>query len=220
MCSQPRQAAVAPASPSGERMALPTPQREDPGDISVEEALASRRSHRAYEPASLTLTEVSQLLWAAQGISYQPNRRTTPSAGALYPLEVYLVAGDVEGLDRGVYHYVPQEHGLVRTLVGDKRSALRQAALDQEALHDVPAVIALAAVYDRTTAKYGQRGRQYVHMEVGAAAQNVYLQAEALDLGTVMMGAFHDDPVRDVLQLPDDQQPLALLPLGHPRPAE
>lgn len=220
MCSQPQQTTVATATPSGERLALPTPQRENPGGISVEEALAARRSHRTYEAASLTLAEVGQLLWAAQGISYQPNRRTAPSAGALYPLEVYLVAGDVEGLDPGVYHYIPQEHALVRILVGDKRRALRQAALDQEALHDVPAVIALAAIYERTTVKYGQRGLQYVHMEVGAVAQNVYLQAEVLDLGTVMMGAFHDDPVRDVLQLPEDQQPLALLPIGHPLPAE
>ena len=217
MCSQPEQTIVATATLSDEPVALPAPSRDTPDGVSVEAALAARRSHRAYQSTPLILSEAGQLLWAAQGVSYQENRRTAPSAGALYPLEVYLVAGSVQGLDPGVYHYKPEEHTLTRMLVGDKRGALSQASLDQDVLRDAPAIIALAAVFERTTVKYGERGLQYVHNEVGAAAQNVYLQAEALGLGTVFVGAFHDDPVREVLQLPAPQEPLALLPIGHPQ---
>lgn len=194
--------------------ALPPPRRE--GDTSVERALQERRSIREYGPEPLTLSQVGQLLWAAQGISDEQGHRTAPSAGALYPLEVYLVAGNVERLGAGVYHYRPRSHFLNRVLSGDRRRALQPAALDQEAVGDAPAVIVLAALYERTTGKYGDRGIRYVHMEVGAAAENVYLQAVALQLGTVFIGAFYDDQVQEALQLADDKAPLALLPVGHP----
>ncbi|HSM58156.1 MAG TPA: SagB/ThcOx family dehydrogenase [Candidatus Sulfomarinibacteraceae bacterium] len=218
MCSQPQQDPQPTPTPSSSRLSLPSPVLDS--DASVEAALASRRSRRDYQETPLTLAEVGQLLWAAQGISGDRGRRTAPSAGALYPLQAYLVSAGVEDLAPGVYHYSPIDHTLVRTVSGDRRTALSQAALDQEALQDAPATIVLVAVYERTTGKYGQRGVQYVHMEVGAAAQNVYLQAEALHLGAVFIGAFHDRQVQDVLQLPDAQIPLALLPVGHPIPSE
>jgi SagB-type dehydrogenase family enzyme len=218
MCGQPEQELTTTATRSGETITLPAPVHDSP--TSVEAALASRRSCREFQSTPLSLAEIGQLLWAAQGVSDERGRRTAPSAGALYPLEVYLVAAGVEGLESGVYHYSPAEHALDRMLAGDVRAALSQAALDQEALREAPATIALAAVYERTAGKYGERGPRYVHMEVGAAAENLSLQAEALSLGTVFIGAFHDERVQDVLQLPDDQHPLALLPAGHPLAAE
>lgn len=218
MCGQPDQNPTTTATRSGERISLPAPAQDS--RTSVEAALASRRSCREFQSTPLSLAEIGQLLWAAQGVSDERGRRTAPSAGALYPLEAYLVAAGVEGLERGVYHYSPAEHALARILAGDVRAALSRAALDQEALRDAPATVVLAAVYERTAGKYGERGPRYVHMEVGAAAENLALQAEALSLGMVFIGAFHDEQVRDVLQLPDDQHPLALLPAGRPLAAE
>ncbi|MEW6716908.1 MAG: SagB/ThcOx family dehydrogenase [Chloroflexota bacterium] len=181
---------------------------------SVEAALLERRSVRQYRDEPLTLAEVSQLLWAAQGITHTDGLRTAPSAGALYPLEVYILVGRVAGLPAGIYRYQPQGHELVLIAEGDYRQALHQAALNQSAVQDAPVVIVIAAVYERTTVKYGERGFQYVHMEVGCAAQNIYLQAVSLNLGTVFIGAFHDDQVKEVLHMGVDEQPLALMPVG------
>ena len=186
-------------------------------EISVEQTLLERRSIREYQGAPLTIAELSQLLWAAQGITHPNGLRTAPSAGALYPLEVYVVVGNVDELAAGVYHYAPQTHELTKMAAGDKRTALSQAALSQDAVEDAAAVIVLAAIYDRTTGKYGDRGIRYVHMEVGAAAQNVDLQATAIELGTVFIGAFHDEQVQQVLDLRAEEQPLCLLPIGRPR---
>lgn len=198
----------------GEVIALPAPALA--GDLSVEEALAKRRSRRSYSGEPLTLAEVSQLLWAAQGITDPGGHRTAPSAGALYPLEVYLLAGEVRGLPAGVYKYRPPSHDLVRLLEGDQRRALYAAALQQEAIGEAAAVIVFAAVYERTTQKYGQRGERYVHMEIGSAAQNVYLQAEALGIGAVFIGAFYDEEVKTALGMPAEEQPLGVMPLGKP----
>jgi SagB-type dehydrogenase family enzyme len=208
---------TATATRSDEPVLLPPPACD--GATSVEAALAARRSQREYQATPLTQAEIGQLLWAAQGVSGERGQRTAPSAGALYPLEVYLIAGRIDGLSAGVYHYLPAKHALLRTIEGDRRAALSRAALDQEALQQAPATIALVAIYERTTGKYGERGVRYVHMDVGAAAENVCLQAEALSLGTVYIGAFQDEQVQDVLHLPDDWHPLTLLPVGHPRTA-
>lgn len=191
---------------------LPAPMRE--GRMSVEQAMAHRRSRREYRATPLSLATISQLLWAAQGVTDPRGRRTAPSAGALYPLEVYLLAGEVEGLPPGVYHYDPRAHALSTTLPGDQRSELARAALDQMWLADAPVVLVFTAVYARTIAKYGRRGRQYVHMDAGCAAQNVYLQAEALGLGTVFVGAFHDARVQAVLALSEQETPLVIMPVG------
>jgi SagB-type dehydrogenase family enzyme len=197
---------------SKSRIFLPEPAQDS--HTSIEKTLARRQSIRQYGPGALTLTEVSQLLWAAQGINRPGGYRTAPSAGALYPLEVYLISGNVDQLSTGVYRYNPNEHNLELLIPGDKRAELSRAALSQDSIRDAQATILISGVYERTTRKYGNRGIQYVHMEVGNAAQNVYLQAVSLNLGTVFIGAFYDDQVADVLDLAADEIPLCLMPIG------
>jgi len=157
------------------------------------------------------------MLWAAQGIIGPEGKRTAPSAGALYPLEALLVAGKEGDLPAGVYRYRPQGHELVCIAEGDRRAKLAAAALEQEWLADAPVTIAIAAVYERTAGKYRQRAERYVHMEVGHAAQNVHLQAAALALGTVVVGAFDDAEVKRILALANNEQPACLMPVGRPR---
>jgi SagB-type dehydrogenase family enzyme len=195
-----------------ETIKLPEPLQDS--KTSVEKAILKRRSARSFKDSSLTLAEVSQLLWAAQGITSPRGLRTAPSAGALYPLEVYIVAGNVDALLDGIYHYRPVRHELVRLRKGDKRTELCAAALGQTSVRNAAAVIVFAAVYEKTTVKYGDRGIQYVHMETGHAAQNVFLQAVPLNLGTVVIGAFYDDGVRKVLKMSDREKPLYLMPVG------
>ena len=191
---------------------LPEPLKES--DFSVEEALSSRRSIRHYSGRALTLAEISQILWAAQGITGIGGLRTAPSAGALYPLEIYLVAGDVSGLSPGVYHYIPTDHSLELHIHGDIRRELCSSALDQQAVRDAPAVIVIAAQPSRTTQKYGERGTRYVWLEAGHASQNICLQAVSLGLGTVPIGAFSDEKIIKLLELEEGQNPLYLMPIG------
>lgn len=192
---------------------LPQPKWE--GDVAVEAALRNRRSVRTFKPEPLTLAEVSQLLWAAQGVRVA-DFRTAPSAGALYPLEVHVAAGNVEGLDAGVYRYDSSAHGLSEVVRGDVRGSLAGAAWRQRWVGEGAIALVISAVYERTTKKYGERGIRYVHMEAGHAAQNVYLQAQALGLRTVIVGAFRDNRVKKVLRLRDDEQPLSIMPVGKP----
>jgi SagB-type dehydrogenase family enzyme len=196
----------------GERIEMPEPVYES--SMSIEEALLARRSIRAYSEEGLSLTEASQLLWAAQGITHPSGYRTAPSAGALYPLEVYLVVGRVEGFSAGVYQYLPAEHALVQILEGDIRASLASAALGQSAVEDAPVSLVITAVFERTTHKYGERGLRYVYMETGSAAQNVYLQAESLGLGTVFIGAFQEERVGQLLDIPENETPLCIMPVG------
>lgn len=197
---------------------IPLPQPKMRGEMSVEEAIVRRRSVRTFRDEALTLPELSQVLFAAQGITEKTyGFRTAPSAGALYPLEVYAVVGKVEGIAPGVYRYHPKEHAIERVIEGDKRVELFRSALHQEAIQEAPATLVFTAVYERTTRRYGERGIRYVHMEVGHAAQNVYLEAQALGLGTVAIGAFRDEEVARVLQLPRNEMPLYLLPVGKPK---
>ena len=189
---------------------LPAPEHK--GKMSLEKALACRRSIREFTDEPLTERELSHLLWAAQGITDAEGLRTAPSAGAIYPLEIYLATG------KGFYHYEPRGHRLVRLSEGDLRAAMRRAALDQEAITQAPAVFVLAAVYERMSRKYGAaRTPRYVHMEVGHAAQNLLLQAVSLGLGGVPVGAFDDQALQKALGLPVDQHPLYVIPVGHPR---
>ena len=173
-----------------------------------------RRSVREYANLPLTLEDISQLLWAAQGITTEWGGRTAPSAGALYPLEVYLVVGNVENLACGVYKYKPERHELVKVRDDDVRGELAQAALGQTWVKEGAIDIVIAAVYERTTKKYGDRGVMYVHMEAGHAAQNIYLQAAALNLGMVTVGAFYEDQVKDILGMPGNEIPLYVIPVG------
>jgi SagB-type dehydrogenase family enzyme len=184
------------------------------GSVSVESALERRRSLREFARVSLGLPELAQLLWAAQGVTSPDGLRTAPSAGALYPLEVYVVAGNVTDLAAGVYRYVPADHGLVRVAPGDRRKALAAAALGQDWLASAPAALVIAAVYERTARKYRTRAERYVHFEAGCAAENVALQAVAMGLGTVVGGAFEDGEVAKAAGLRVDERPLAILPVG------
>ncbi len=183
-------------------------------DSSVPAILQQRRSVREYQDVSLSLHEIGQLLWAAQGITHPKGLRTAPSAGALYPLELYVAVGRVEGLTEGIYHYNPNKHQLKMIAFGDQREALARAALGQSWIADAAAVVAFTAVYERTTRKYGRRSKRYVHIEVGHAAQNLFLQAEELGLGTVDVGAFNDNDVAKLLQIPADTEPVILMPVG------
>jgi SagB-type dehydrogenase family enzyme len=185
--------------------------------VSLERTLLLRHSVREYRDEPLGLPDVAQLLWAAQGIaSPEEGRRTVPSAGALYPLEILLVAGNVTDLSAGLYRYQPEDHTLLRSATGDVRPMLAKAALDQECVREAAAVIAIAAVHARTSWKYGERAVRYVAMEAGHAAQNVYLQAASLGIGTVAVAAFYDDRVKKVLRLEQEEDPLYLLPVGKP----
>ena len=184
------------------------------GRVSLEETLQGRRSVREFAPAPLALTELSQLLWAAQGITSPEGGRTAPSAGALYPLEVHVVAGQVADLPAGVYRYRPSNHTLIRVREGDQRSPLARAAHGQDWVSRAPAILVIGAVYERTTVKYGARGRGYVLMEAGHAAQNVCLEAVALGLGTTVVGAFDNAAVRKILQASASEDLLSLLPVG------
>ncbi len=184
--------------------------------FSVEEALGERRSVRHFTAEPVTLEAIGQLLWAAQGVTSSAGGRTAPSAGALYPVEVYFVAGDVTGLAAGVYKYHPGAHSLRLHSPGDLRRRLSRAALWQQWIADGAAVVIITAVYQRSARKYGSRAARYVHIEVGHVAQNVYLQVQSLGLATVIVGAFEDEDVKSVLGLPANAAPLALMPVGHP----
>lgn len=197
-------------------ISLPAPRLK--GEMTLEEAILKRRSRRDFEESPLTLAEISQIVWAAQGITDETGLRAAPSAGALYPLELYLVVGErgVEGLGEGVYHYFPQSHSLEPTLEGDVRQTLARLSLQQMSIAEAPLSLLITAEYERTTRKYGDRGVRYVHMEAGHTGQNVYLQAEALGLGTVTIGAFQDEEIAQALALPPSYRPLYLMPIGHP----
>ena len=194
----------------GESMKLPEPKFKS--DISVEETLLSRRSVREFGEDSLTIEQVSQLLWSAQGITSKWGGRTSPSAGALYPLEIFVLVGKVKGIKAGFYHYEPDKHSITPKNDKDLREELTKASLDQEEIQSAPVTLVITAVYERTMKKYLQRGMRYVHMEVGSAGENIYLQCESLGLGTVFIGAFEDEEVKKVLEI--SEEPLAIFPVG------
>lgn len=197
-----------------ETIELPQPQIR--GSVSLEEALQARRSVRRYSAEPLELKEIAQLAWSAQGITRKNRFRTAPSAGALYPLELYLLAGKVKGLGPGLYHYLPKQHALEKIASSDIRTELAGAAYNQKALNRAAAVFVITAVMKRTEWKYRGRAERYVYIEAGHAGQNLLLQATSLGLGSVIIGAFFDDTVRDLLGLPDTYQPISLLPVGRP----
>ena len=197
---------------SSTHIVLPSPVLK--GKQSLEAVLQSRRSVREYPDTAVSLLQIGQLLWAAQGITHSSGYRTAPSAGALYPLELYVVSNNVDGLRQGIYHYLPKGHQLVKASNLEVRETLAEAALFQESIQQAAAVIVFTAVYARTEKKYGKRAARYVHIEVGHAAENLFLQAESIGLATVVVGAFHDGEVSKVLQLPTDHAPLLLMPIG------
>lgn len=194
------------------RMDLPEPRRT--GAAALEATLSLRRSKREFARGPIALSALAQLLWAAQGVTHADGRRTAPSAGATYPLEVYAVIGEVEGLPPGVYRYEPHGHGLVAVASGDRRQALAAAALAQDWVAQAAVILAIVASFERTTRRYRRRGERYVHMEVGHVGQSVCLQGVALGLGTTVVGAFDDPAVKAVIATDEPGDPLCLLPIG------
>lgn len=190
---------------------LPSPSYD--GLVSVEEALLKRRSVRDYSQDPISLKTLSQLLWAAQGVTSQGGKRTAPSAGSLYPLELYVAAWHVDSLPAGVYHYIPGNHSLEQILTGDIRKDLA-LAVHQGTPKEGAAALIITGVYHRTTWRFREKGRQYVHMEAGHAAQNVCLQAVSLNIGTVTMGSFNDSLLKKTLFLPEKNEPLYVMPIG------
>jgi SagB-type dehydrogenase family enzyme len=204
---------------------LPPPQLN--GKVSLEETIAKRRSVRRYRAEPLALSQLSQILWSAQGITGSRMFRAAPSAGATYPLEIFVVVGDQciiasevkqasEELQAGIYHYQVDSHALSLHKSGELRLDLARAALDEEFIMEAPVDIVICAIYYRTSHRYGRRGERYVHMEVGHVGENIHLQAMALGLATVEVGAFHDEEVRKVLGVEEQMKPLYIMPLGKP----
>jgi SagB-type dehydrogenase family enzyme len=188
---------------------LPEPKKQ--GGISVEECIARRRSIRNFRKEDLSIEQISQILWSAQGITDQKMKfRAAPSAGALYPMELYLLCSS------GVFHYLPESHKLERISNNDLRQELSDACWGQNFIADAGISIVICAVYGRTTWRYGQRGIRYVDMEAGHIAQNIHLQAVSLGLGSVPVGAFSDEKVKNLLNLPRDHQPIYIIPVGYP----
>jgi len=204
-----RPEAVSVKTAAPEHIALPAPQRR--GRMTLEEALAARRSVREFTARALEPHELSQLLWAAQGVSSRDGLRTAPSAGALYPLELYVATA------AGLFHYDPSRHAIERRSGRDLRRDLARAALGQQSVHEAPAVFVIAALEARTAGKYRGRAQRYVLLEAGHAAQNLLLEATALGLGGVPVGAFDDDAVHAALALARGEQVLYLVPVGQPR---
>lgn len=196
---------------------IPLPQPRMKSAVSVEEALKNRRTIRTFRDAPLSLSEVSQLLWAAQGVTgTRGNRelRTAPSAGALYGLETYLVAVNVDGIPAGLYRYVPRGHALIPVRTGNFREDLTAASQGQTCVKEGAAILVFTTIYERITKKYQELGQRFAILEAGHASQNVYLQAETLGLGTVAVGSFTAEAVKNALNLPPEEEPLYLMPVG------
>lgn len=191
------------------KITLPPPLLK--GGVSVEEAIYHRRSVRKYKKQDLKLTEISQLLWAAQGIIGKEKFRTAPSAGALYPMEIYLVSAE------GVFRYKPDEHALLKIKEIDIRRQLADAAWGQEFISDAAITIIISAIYRRVTSRYGTRGVMYTDMEAGHIAQNIHLQAVAIGLGSVPVGAFDEEKVRQLIGVSTSERPIYLIPVGYSR---
>jgi SagB-type dehydrogenase family enzyme len=202
--------------PAAEIIKLPPPAYQ--GQMSVAEALKKRRTVRLFSNRELDLAQVSQLLWGTDGTSDSRGLRTAPSAGATYPLEFYLVVGErcVTGLAPGLYHYRPDSHTLELTRKGDLRAPVARTCLHQTWMAEAPIMVVCAAEYRRCTARYGERGIRYTHMEVGHTGENLFLQAEALGLACGIVGAFEDRTLKDVLHLPQQLEPLLVMPVGYP----
>ncbi|MCM8790497.1 MAG: SagB/ThcOx family dehydrogenase [Candidatus Omnitrophica bacterium] len=199
-----------PMSQGGDMEKITLPKPKTKGKMSVEEAIQRRRSVRSYAAKEISLEDISQLLWACQGItSERGNLRSAPSAGALYPLEIYVAKND------GLFHYIPQGHLLEKVSGGDLRRDLANAAYGQSFVAEAPVDIIITAVHSRITPRYGDRGIRYTDMEVGHAAENLFLQAVALGLDSVAVGAFSDTEVGRILKLPSGSKPLYILPVGY-----
>lgn len=199
-------------------MKLPKPATK--GEVSLERTIKNRRTIRSFTPRQLKLEQCSQLFWAAQGITGDRGfKRAAPSAGALYPMDIYAVVGEdsVEGLKAGVYHYEPGDHAISLVSEGDLRNDVASASLYQMWMAKAPLNFVITAEYDRITIKYGKRGIRYARIEAGHIGQNIFLQAEALNLGAGIVGAFNDEDLIRVMNIPRSHEPLLVMPVGYKR---
>jgi SagB-type dehydrogenase family enzyme len=208
---------VLPLGPSEANALIDLPAPALKGPVSVEQALKSRRTIRRFANKPLTLGQLSQLLWAAYGVTAPRGLRTAPSAGALYPLDIYAVVGErqVSGLAAGLYHYLPDKPALAPLRPGDLRPAVARASLHQTWMAEAPVLLVISGEYRRCQVKYGERGIRYTHMESGHAAQNIFFQVEALGLGAGIVGAFDNAALSQTLGLPPAHDPLLILPVGY-----
>lgn len=196
-------------------MKIKLPEPEVSNKEGIEALFAKRRSIRKYRDKEFSQSIISRFLWAAQGISSKQGLRTSPSAGAIYPLEIHIVAGGGSGIEPGIYRYDPEEHTLSQEIIGDLRNELSEASLSQAMIRNAPVSLVISAIYARITGRYGKRGIRYTDMEAGHVAQNIYLLGTELGIGTCAVGAFDDEEVRKVLKLPANEEPLYILPLGY-----
>lgn len=201
--------------PRAQVVKLPAP---DPGGMTVEKAIAIRRSIRAFTEQPVTLQQVAQLLLSANGITHKFQARTmraAPSAGALYPIDLYVLAHHVTGLDSGLYHFRPKDSSLESVKAGDHSAAIHEASLGQESVGPSPVTLVLTARFDRSTRKYADRGYRYAYIDAGAICENVYLQATSLGLGTVAVGAFYDDAMNKLIGIDGKSEAtLLIMPVG------
>jgi SagB-type dehydrogenase family enzyme len=192
------------------------PQPRTDGGISVEKALLERRSIRSFRNESLTLDEVSQLSWAAQGVTDDKGHRTSPSAMATYPLEIYLLAGNVTGLPAGVYHYSPLGHNLTLISKGNKIPEFFNSSRGgrEDWRRGSPAVFIITGVFERTYKISGQDLSRFVYIEAGAAAENLLLQVVSLGLGSTYTAGFDENKTKEYLALSPGEEPIGVLPVG------
>jgi len=198
------------------QMNLPKPRLI--GDVSVEQAIKHRRTIRSYLSKPLTLEQLSQVFWAAQGITEDRGfKRSAPSGGALYPMDIYGVVGDngVERLAAGIYHYDPHQHAVLLITEGDLRKDVARSSLSQMWMASAPINVVITSEYRRITGKYGSRGERYAMIEAGHVGQNIFLQAEALGLRAGIVGAFHDKDVIRVMNIKRSHEPLLIFPVGY-----
>ena len=199
-------------------IALPSPSHK--GTVSVEEALKARRTHRSFQSRPLTLKQFSQILWGAYGVTsqkYGSFLKTAPSAGALYPLDIYGVIGQggVETLAPGVYHFHAENHAVELVKQGDLRAEVARQALQQMWMARAPLMLVITGEYNRSSVKYGPRGVTYIHIEAGHVGQNIFLQAEAIGLKAGIVGAFNNKQIIRAMGIPPSHNPLLIMPVGY-----
>ncbi len=214
LLSVPLSAATAGNGEVGQMIDLPAVDRQEGGAFF--DLLFRRQSTRSFEDESIDLPQLSRLLFAGQGITRDDRFRTVPSGGAQYPIDIYVVAGDVEGLDAGIYRYVPHGHLLERIADEDRRTALAEASLSQDWMAAAPVMLVISAEYSRITGRYGERGERYAVIESGCTAQNISLECADLGLGATVVGAFHDERVARLIEAPEGVAPLMIMPIGVP----
>jgi SagB-type dehydrogenase family enzyme len=182
--------------------------------MSLDAALTARRSVRAYTLQPLTIAEVGQLLWAAQGVTSPDGKRTSPSAMHKYPLEIAVVVQNVDGLPCGAYRYVPAKHSLQLLIAAKPGAALLATSTSQPQVNSAPAVFVITALYERMGS--GAKNRTWTDYEAGLASENLLLEAVALRLGAVVTGGIDPASVKEAVKLTGGEQVIVIIPVGHP----